>query len=99
MSNINRALDAANRFLLEECGKQISLNELGNLVAVYRCGGSGMAYTAGQLGISTAAMTGAMDSLEYKGLATRRPDIDRRKVQAQITERGMRVLRIASDVV
>jgi hypothetical protein len=48
MSNINRALDAANRFLLEECGKQISLNELGNLVAVYRCGGSGMAYTARQ---------------------------------------------------
>ena len=97
--NINRALDAVNRFLRKECGKQISLNELDNLVAVYRHGGSGMAYTAGQLGISSAAMTGAMDSLEYKGLATRCPDIDRRKIQAQITERGMKILRIASDVV
>ena len=98
MENVSRALDAANNFLREDCGKEITLNELSNLVAVYLHGGSGMAFTARKLGISSAGMTGAMDSLEYKGLAIRMKDVDRRKFRAAMTERGMIVLRIASDL-
>jgi DNA-binding MarR family transcriptional regulator len=98
MENVSRALDAANNYLREECGKEISLNELANLVAVYLHGGSGLAFTARQLGISSAGMTGAMDSLEYKGLAVRTKDPDRRKFRAAVTEKGMIVLRRASDL-
>ena len=95
--NATRGLDAANRFLLQECGKEISLTELFNLAMVFRYGGSGLAQTARQLQISAAGMTGAMDSMERKGLAVRSRHEDRRKVQANMTERGMKVLRIASD--
>ena len=96
LDNATRGLDAANEFLLEECGKQISLNELSNVVLAYQHGHDGLTVMARERGVSSAAMTGAMDSMEYKGLAERVRDADRRKILVNLTERGMEVLRKAS---
>lgn len=96
LDNATRGLDAANEFLLKECGKQISLNELSNVVLAYQHGHDGLTVMARERGISSAAMTGAMDSMEYKGLAERVRDADRRKILVNLTERGMEVLRKAS---
>ena len=96
LENATRGLDAVNEFLQEECGKQISLNELSNVALAFQHGHYGLTVMAKERGVSSAAMTGAMDSMEYKGLAQRVRDSDRRKVQVYLTDRGIKVLRVAS---
>jgi DNA-binding MarR family transcriptional regulator len=58
--------------------------------------GIGVRGLAEREGVSTPAMSAYVDRLEAAGLvARRRSELDRRRVQLEVTEKGLRILRSA----
>lgn len=98
INTINSALKAANEFLKEKDHKPITFRELETLTLVSVEGLNGPTKLAELRGVSTAAMTGALDALEKKRLALREHSAqDRRVIPVRLTDLGNEVLKAASD--
>jgi DNA-binding MarR family transcriptional regulator len=99
VNNINSALKAANKLLRDGGHKTISFRELETLIFVSIDGAKGLAKLAQLRGVSSAAITGAVDALE-KRLALREHSAqDRRVIPVRLTPLGDKVLKIASDAI
>jgi DNA-binding MarR family transcriptional regulator len=100
VNNINSALKAANNLLRDGGHKTISFRDLETLIFVSIDGAKGLAKLAKLRGVSSAAITGAIDALEKKELALREHTAqDRRVIPVRLTPLGDKVLKIASDAI
>ena len=100
VNNVNSALKAANKLLKDGDHKTISFRELETLIFVSVEGTQGLAKLAQLRGVSSAAITGAVDALEKKKLALREHTAqDRRVIPVRLTPLGNEVLKIASDAI
>jgi len=98
VNNVNCALSAANKQLEEEGHKAISFRDLQTLVLISAHGINGPSNLARLSGVTSAAITVAVNVLEIKTLAIREhASHDRRVVPVKLTSLGIRVLAAASD--
>jgi DNA-binding MarR family transcriptional regulator len=92
-----RALTAVNELLKEKGQAQMSCIDLISLVLLRQHGQDGIGKIGKMRGVSTAAITGNIDSLEEKLLVTRTtPKEDRRKVLVSFSPLGEEGLTAAS---
>ena len=91
------ALTAVNRLLKKKGHSQMSCIDLISLVLIRQHGQDGIGKIGKMRGVSTAAITGNIDSLEEKLLVTRTTTKeDRRKVLVSFSPLGEEVLTVAS---
>ena len=93
-------MDAANEVMKSNKKSQLTVGDLQTLVVVVKDGTSGPRKLASLRGVSSAAMTGAIDALEKKGLVNREHALhDRRLTPIRLTELGTTVITAASDAI
>lgn len=92
-----KALTAVNKLLKTKGQGQMSCIDLISLVLLRQHGQDGIGKIGKMRGVSTAAITGNIDSLEEKLLVTRTtPKEDRRKVLVSFSPLGEEVMTVAS---
>ena len=97
VESIVKALTAANELLKHKGHPQMSCVDLISLVLLRQHGNDGIGKIGKMRGVSGAAITGNIDSLEEKMLVTRTTTKeDRRKISVSFSPLGEEVLLVAS---
>lgn len=98
MSNVDRVMQSVNEQMAKNEKPEVTFRDFKTLVLVHSDGVKGPAKLADLSGISSAAMTGSIDSLEKKGLIIREHAThDRRVTPIKLTGLGISVLDAAED--
>ncbi len=98
MSNVDCVMRSVNEQMVKNEKPEVTFRDFATLVLVHSDGGHGPAKLAELRGVSSAAMTGSIDSLERKGLIVREHAThDRRVTPIKLTGLGISVLDAAED--
>jgi DNA-binding MarR family transcriptional regulator len=88
------------RTMRDQRSPDLRVPELRSLAFLSLNAGSNLTDLAEYIGVSLPSMSKLVDTLTYRGLIDRRPDIgDRRRVCLDLTEPGLTVLRAAREAV
>ena len=98
MNGVARVMMSVNKQMTENKRPELTFRDFATLVLVHSDGGDGPAKLAELRGVSSAAMTGSIDSLERKGLIVREHAIhDRRVTPIRLTGLGISLLDAAEE--